>query len=273
MPVAVTENTDYIVRVYSNTQYGDPGTFTICVSTGTPPPPAPENDECGSVTAQALNVGSPVTFAGTTIGATVTGDYAPGSALDGSGPSVWHAFTITECASVTVAYCGTTPAFGNVWIVLADACPANDLFFFQTWDTTQCGDQNITIFYDSLAAGTYYLPVLVDGTANGPYTILLTATATPEACVVGFDEVAIDARDWSIYPNPGSGVFNLNYNGPSGDVAVELFDATGRRVYNEQRHLNSGTIRSVDLSTLAPGGYNVRLTANGVRTEQRLMVK
>ncbi|HNK42513.1 MAG TPA: hypothetical protein PL002_15100, partial [Flavobacteriales bacterium] len=136
----------------------------------------PTNDDCGSVTAENLNIGGSVNFTGSTAGATDVGDYEAGSQLDGEAPSVWHAFTISDCADVTVSYCGTDPVFGNAWIVLATSCPASALVFNNNFDQTTCSDGNLTIRYLGLAAGTYYMPVMLDtAVANGPYTISVSA--------------------------------------------------------------------------------------------------
>ncbi|MBP7515177.1 MAG: T9SS type A sorting domain-containing protein, partial [Flavobacteriales bacterium] len=63
------------------------------------------------------------------------------------------------------------------------------------------------------------------------------------------------------------------YIGASGRGTIEVFDVSGRSVYTQQAQLNNGTVRTLDLTGVAPGNYNVRLTMNGVRTEQRLMVR
>ena len=247
-------------------------TFTTCVYEA---PPAPPNDLCTSVVPEALNAGTPLIFTGDNTGATVTNDYEPGSALDGQGPSVFHAFTTSECASVVISYCGTTPAFGNVWIVLADACPANALIFNSSWNTGECPDGNVTIYYDSLAAGTYYLPVLLDplNGAIGPYTITLTATSTPDDCVVGIDELS-GGLDWSVFPNPGNGDFTIQYGDESGVVNIELLDLGGRVAFKEEVRLSNGQQHQLHLAgQLAQGAYTLRLSTNKGMSEQRLMVR
>ncbi len=147
----------------------------------------PANDQCGDVTAEELTVGGALTFTGDNSGATIDGDYQAGSEIEGLGlPSVWHAFTTTECANVTVSYCATAPAFLNAWVVLATDCPTgDDLVFNSSWNTTECGNDNITISYINLPAGTYYLPVMMDLStetlAVGPYEVEVSASA----CLAG----------------------------------------------------------------------------------------
>ncbi|MFN6116018.1 MAG: hypothetical protein ACK46C_09065, partial [Flavobacteriales bacterium] len=91
----------YYVRLYS---YWSPvpvsSSFTICAYA---PAGVPANDQCNAVTPVSLAVGGSVNFTGDNTGALDT---------EGLGfASVWHAFTTTECTSLTLNYCGTSPAF------------------------------------------------------------------------------------------------------------------------------------------------------------------
>ncbi|MEO8587965.1 MAG: T9SS type A sorting domain-containing protein [Flavobacteriales bacterium] len=382
----------------------------------------PPNDGCGTVTFEALSIDGSLTFTGDNTGATEDGDFEAGSGLEGFGPCVWHGFTTTECANITVAYCGTTPVFGNLGAFFARTCPATDADYitYTSGNFTDCADLNGTITWLDVPAGSYYLPVLMDlaAPAVGPYTILVSAvaciappdppanddcanaipidvdtwcnfqyftgaggteslpaitcntftgdagddvwfsfvaTATdiaigaqgaddgdgnpntgydavielfsgacgagtslgcadatlgnePEEiaatgltvgatyyvrvydwyanpwpnhtfgfCVVeggginiGMEEHS-NVADWSIFPNPGTGVFNLQYSGANELATIDVIDVTGRVVYTERTSL--GTNHTMDLSGLSTGNYGVRLTMNGVSTEQRLMVQ
>lgn len=170
----LTVGETYYVRVYDyGTAQPLTTTFTICVYL---PGLPPANDLCASITPQPLPVGGSLTLTGTTVGATTTNDAVPGSPMDDGVPKVWHAFTLTECADVTVAYCGTNPAFDNVYIVVTD-CPA-DGFTPGPYNDTDCADGNFTVLFPALPAGTYYLPVgQFDVGTTGSYTIDLSAVA------------------------------------------------------------------------------------------------
>lgn len=163
--------------------YEDPGAigeYTInvaavaCGSTGAP------NDQCGSVTPEALAPGGSIEFTGDNSLATSGGDWANGSPFAGA-PVVWHAITLAECTSVSVAYCGQDPAWGNTLGVLARDCPGSDMVYFSTFDDGACGDGNRTYFFTGLTPGTYYLPVLLHPSSGsvGPYTISVTGSACP----------------------------------------------------------------------------------------------
>lgn len=169
LTMVTTAGETYYVRVYS---YWSPVPtdfdFTICAFT---PSDVPANDVCTGTTPVDLAIDGSVTFTGDNTGALDT---------EGLGfASVWHAFTITECANVVLDYCGTTPAFENASLRLYIGCPNTSFVGSSSFDVETCADGNVTIFYNSLAAGTYYYAVLTEPGAQGPYTINVAATACP----------------------------------------------------------------------------------------------
>ena len=160
----------YYVRVYDFYAGAAPSTtFDICIY-GTPP--APANDDCGDMSPVALAAGATINFTGDNTGATSVNE-GPFAGF----PTVWHAFTTTVCTDVTVSYCGTSPAFGNVWVSLSTDCPSTTFLDASSFNDTDCPDGNITAIYTALPAGTYWLPVLQDVGATGPYTIDVNAVA------------------------------------------------------------------------------------------------
>ena len=255
----VAASTDYVFRVYSNTQYGNGGEFEICLTAGAGPEP-PANDECAGATPQDLSVGSTITFSGTTVGATDSEGFGFNTA--------WESFTITECANVSVDYCGSDPVYQG-WVAgLVLDCPVATFLDTNSIAIGECTDGNAGVLYSGLEPGTYYFVQAAGGSvAPGPYTANVTAVS----CIIGIEENA--AAAWSLFPNPGTGVFNLQYNGKNGLANVEVMDVIGRIVYNQQAQVANGTTQSLDLTGLSAGNYNVRLTVGGARTEQRLMVK
>ena len=137
------------------------------------PPATPANDNCEDVTPVQLVPDTPLTFTGSTIGATVEC-----RALD-LVPEVWMAFTIDVMANIRLEYCNTDPAFTSCYVVLANECPCSDILFFTMYNQWECGNNNFTITWDNLPAGTYYYPILSKwGAAYGDYEITLSSTST-----------------------------------------------------------------------------------------------
>ncbi|MGV3636334.1 MAG: T9SS type A sorting domain-containing protein [Flavobacteriales bacterium] len=161
-------NTQYWLRVYSNTNYGTPGSFTLCVQ-DLATVPAPPNDDCANVTPSALAMGSILTF---------TGDAT--YALNSEGlpySSIWNAFTTTAAADVTLDLCGTTSMLGFFWTSLYTTCPADleNRVLPGTFDYS-CPDQQAHLCFGNLPPGTYYYAV---GNAFTPGTYTWNVSADP----------------------------------------------------------------------------------------------
>ncbi len=137
---------------------------------GTPP-----NDLCAGAVVVDLEAGFPVTRLGDNTGA--TNDV-------GFGNAVYEAFTISECLDVTIAYCGTDPAFAGAWLTLFVGCPLTNLVYTAEDNVNPflCGDGNFSILFPQLAPGTYYYGVQQGTGATGPYELTFSGvpcSATP----------------------------------------------------------------------------------------------
>jgi hypothetical protein len=131
----------------------------------------PANDVCSGAVNQDLAIGSTITF---------TGDNTNAVDNDSLGmPAVWEMFTTTECANLSISYCGTTPAFGNGFTNIFSGCPFTSFITAGSFNDTVCGDGNFTLNYESVPPGTYYYAVMQDAanSAIGPYTLNVSATA------------------------------------------------------------------------------------------------
>ncbi len=150
--------------------------------------PLPANDNCEDVTPVTLSDGVTETFSGYNTGAT-----NQCTLLEDNG-HVWEAFTLPTSMDVTIEYCGTIPAFELVYVVLAQDCPCEaggELLFATSTNWDICGNGNVTMFFECLDAGTYYLPVLAEHPDypadtyyyNGDYVIDVTGEfCLPDYC-------------------------------------------------------------------------------------------
>ncbi len=240
----LTVGQTYHVRLYH--YYTDiPATtgFDICVFGGGA---APVNDNCANVVPQPLAIGGGLTFTGTTVGATSTGDAVAGSPMDDNVPKVWHAFTLADCADVTVAYCGTTPAFDQVYIVWT-SCPA-DTFHAGTYDTTSCADGNVTIRFATLPPGTYWLPVGQFGSGTtGPYTLTLAASACPGQPTNDDCANAVGLPVWTATDCPQNGAQGNNAQATQ-DAGDPSCDATTGQYLDMWYSFNSGPNTAVTIN-------------------------
>lgn len=256
----------YYIPVLADAGSGSIGAYTIDVTAVACPV---SYDLCSSVPDQTLAAGGTLVFTANNAGAGSTDDWAVGSIYTGS-PVNWHRFTTAVCMDVTMHYCSTSPGWNNAFGFLANSCPADVLTNFFSFDQTSCGNGNLTYIFNDLPAGTWYLPVLNDASngASGPYTI----TVFSQECNIGLDETA--TLDWSVFPNPSEGGFNLTYGGASTMATIELLDLLGRRLQSESAFLSTGSVRAVNTpSNLASGGYELRVTTANGAASRRVMVR
>jgi len=132
--------------------------------------PAPPNDNCVNAPApQNLAPGGSVVVSGNSFGATND---------EGFGADVaWEAFTLTGCTDlITVDYCASTPNRTNAFVNLFTGCPHSAGFIpFTSAVIAGCGDAVIT--YANVPAGTYYIAIMDQPGAEGPYSITVSAGA------------------------------------------------------------------------------------------------
>ena len=144
--------------------------------------PDPNLDLCSTQdpTAHPVSIGS---------GQTWTGNLdclSPDDIVPNPFPNVWGwgwaAFQLTECADVTIDYCGTA-SFGDGALNMYGDC-GNLFINSQSYDFTTCGDGNPTIFFTNLAPGNYYYPILWSPYygAVGAFQINVNATTPSVAC-------------------------------------------------------------------------------------------
>jgi hypothetical protein len=76
--------------------------------------------------------------------------------------------------------------------------------------------------------------------------------------------------DFSMYPNPVSGVLNLEcaFDGPA---QVQIFNAMGKLVYTKNN--TSANRLNVDMSNLSPGLYTINLTGSTQTVSKKVLVK
>lgn len=145
------------------------GPYTLHIAATSCATTAPGNDECTGANILDLTPGHDLM---------VTGDNTGATDSEGLGyANVWEAFTISECATVTVSYCGTS-GFSAFAEGLMTACPDGSMLAPSS--TLTCVDGQLTERFMELAPGTYYIPVSADAGSQGAYSIMLAA----EACQV-----------------------------------------------------------------------------------------
>ena len=125
-----------------------------------------------------------------------------------------------------------------------------------------------TVTIRAIAYSGYQFDQWNDGNANATRTITVTGDATYIAtfsATNGIDNA--EAAEWSLYPNPASSVVSINGIG-KGEATIT--DLTGRTVATVAIDADN---TDIDISHLTPGAYFVRISAEGVSSVRKLIVK
>lgn len=124
---------------------------------------------------------------------------------------------------------------------------------------------------NSVASGTNY-------TFGGNLQYCVTMVAqTPDGCEcsktkcidVSTDINEILLQNVSIYPNPSNGIFNVNLNGITNQMNIEVYNVLGTLVQTLTFDNNTGLM---DLSNLNNGVYIVKIIANNQTTTQKINI-
>lgn len=187
-------------------------------------------DTCAAATVTPVAVGS----LGSPLTTVINGDNSSATMVDcaGLGSVWWEAFEVTECARVTLDFCGTSPGRSPDYSSLASMCPCGGYIAADFASRAVCGDNNITITYDALPAGIYYYNIFSDDVnfpnSKGPYQLNITAEKCLGACCNLNDKSCVDGVTESSCTLPdevfGGGVVccELECRDP-----VDEFDALG----------------------------------------------
>lgn len=273
LTIPTTPGTTYYYRVYY-WPYGGPPTdysFTTCVFAVSAPP----NDDCAG--AIAITPGSfcaPQLFSGA--GAT---ESLPAAACGGftgnANDDIWFSFVATQ-TSMTVGAIGSpgpgpaTTVYDAVVQAFSGTCAS--LTPIACADATLSAEPEALELTGLTVGTTYYFRVYHFYTAPAdPFTVGV-CVVNGTGISIGMDELAA-GQAWGLFPNPATGLVSLRYDGEAGMGSIELFDATGRSVLVERGALAKNSVRALDVQALSAGVYTVRVTVNGQRSEQRLVIE
>lgn len=81
-------------------------------------------------------------------------------------------------------------------------------------------------------------------------------------------------ENFAVWPNPSNGYINLSLNPSSnGNIQVSLYDIKGSRVYTEEFKSNGNIFeQSIDFSTLNAGMYFIKVTSDGIKKTNKLII-
>ncbi|MBL0102279.1 MAG: T9SS type A sorting domain-containing protein [Bacteroidetes bacterium] len=127
----------------------------------------------------------------------------------------------------------------------------------------------------SSAGATYYYffydwEIEVGGGVCNSLPALANVIVTP---CTGIDPAADLTANLSVYPNPSTGIFNVNLilPGAGSDVEFSIFDLTGRNLFRQiERNISGEYIKVMDLSGFAKGIYELSVVIEGRKYIRRI---
>lgn len=228
----------------------------------------------GTVDFNSICPGDSVVFTGSGADSTMMWDngvmdgvaYAPAA----SGDFILTGWDSTGCYNTdTVSVVVNTPASvtltGTDEMIGADATITTVATgsgpFTYDWDNDGTGDFDDTADLTGLTAGTYTV-VIMD--ANG----CITTDSVTVGSQVGLEDLS--GVSFSIYPNPTTGEFQVNFESISDDLSFEIINSLGQVILSEQITSN---ILNVDIRGNESGVYFVKVISNEGTTVRTIVLQ
>ncbi len=108
-------------------------------------------------------------------------------------------------------------------------------------------------------------------------------------------EELLSNSDFTIFPNPNTGTFNVVYNvptgatspyggpwgpisplkgGPMGVTTLEIFNSLGQQIHSQQINSCDGNINeTISINNLSSGIYYIRMRTNDIHYEKKLIIE
>lgn len=164
--------------------------------------------------------------------------------------------------SVTIDLVCSNPNNGvTLTVATLSSDETNPLANYQ-WIDCDLGNAEIlgetSISYTPTVTGNYAVVVSLNGCSDTSACTLVDFTGINELNTVKFN----------VYPNPGSGIFNIEI-AESGDFNVVVYDLSGKEVFNSELNANTSEI---NLSGLVKGVYQINISGNGKIATKKLVL-
>lgn len=238
--LATMLNTTYVVRVYSNLDFGGGGEFTICVSADEP-----------AVACDGGEVETGDAQTSVTVCQDATADVIP--FVTSSTSTENYSFILTDTDGVIVA------------LLVGNSLDFNSapLGTYQVWGVSYNGDLENAVpdaSIDTLSS----TGACLDLSSNSVEVIVEICDGISENTAAG----------WSLFPNPGNGDATLTYSGRDAMTTIEVIDTRGRIVHQERAMMVHGQRQALPLGgRLEQGVYSIRLTNEGGSAILRMTVR
>ncbi len=197
-----------------------------------------------------------------------------------SGPG-FVAGNVTSGANKSTQTTGNGTGVGNIVIFLETT--NGKVLAYQTTD----GNGHYS--FSNIPAGTYHIYPEILGCVTAPATVVVgttqitdidfiqhTISKTVTPVNVGFANVASANNMFSIFPNPGTGVFNISWSSanPLQTAHAIVSDVTGRKVYETLLNMNALSGKTqLNLSQFESGVYFININAGNIHYTNKVVLQ
>lgn len=117
-------------------------------------------------------------------------------------------------------------------------------------------------------------------TTNGVYTVKVTINGCSSGFSGGYTVSGVGIEEladgmFTIYPNPSSGEFNLEFEAVGGETyALSIYDEMGKLVYESTiQNQNGAYSHEVKLNEVASGIYTISLKTSSLESNKKIVIK
>lgn len=187
-------------------------------------------------------------------------------------PTCWQTFTVSNPGNVFKGFNHVSNSYSGTYTSVSpclSTTPAGQFKYNQTYRITRL------TWSDFCAAKSYSVKSIQLKSLNGdtPTITWVEDTEAPDYShlVDRFrNNLTETAETWSVYPNPGTGVFQVNSETADGILSVS--DLLGKTVYRGNLQTN-GSPYTVDLSNLPKGVYVFSLRTDAKTHVQKVILQ
>jgi hypothetical protein len=139
------------------------------------------------------------------------------------------------------------------------------IFIEMGWGKDKINQHAVTSF--SFTKGAVAQHVTPAGNANYSNVIL---DWQPTATLLNSVE---DKEGICIYPNPGNGMVQINFQKELSDVVISVYNSGGKLVHTESDGIQPTGIKSIDLTNCTSGLYLISINSKECRLNYKLVIK
>ncbi|MCA0428614.1 MAG: DUF5011 domain-containing protein [Bacteroidetes bacterium] len=115
---------------------------------------------------------------------------------------------------------------------------------------------------------------VTDLSGNTSTTAIRYVRVLPDACITGIDASIVFENILQVYPNPSSGIFNLQMlRVPENEVRVSVIDISGKRILQKELERSTTLEQQLDLSNQSKGIYILQLESGNQIFTRKIQVQ